>query len=267
MEGLCAKCGAPVTITERGIALVGRCERCGTRLFLPLGYAESSAVDTSARTDRNDLSAVSEDRAEQFVLCSTCGKGISEDSEFCYHCGADLSHTAGTRVPPNRETRSASGVADRTSGQGTDWRTSGSGGAERGEIPPGPSPILEGRRSREVAETQYESGSTEARSAKVEGAAVGLASGVAAGGCFFIAGLLLTVTGIGAIIGIPMMIGAFLGPLIGLGRGAEKLKGDCPYCGMEIEAEHANMGVTCRVCKQRVIVRKQRFCRVDKRGL
>ena len=50
---------------------------------------------------------------------------------------------------------------------------------------------------------------SETTSAKGEGLATGCAAGVMTSGCLIVAGGLLCLTGIGAIIGIPMILGGF----------------------------------------------------------
>jgi DNA-directed RNA polymerase subunit RPC12/RpoP len=72
-------------------------------------------------------------------------------------------------------------------------------------------------------------------------------------GVIFIIGMLLTATGIGAIIGIPLMIVGIIFPFVNIGNST--LIGSCPYCGNEIIALKNEPGVTCKACKQRIIVR------------
>ncbi len=80
----------------------------------------------------------------------------------------------------------------------------------------------------------------------------------------FSAGFGLTMIGIGAIIGVPMMVIAailFVGaPLFGLFR---VLNGPCPYCSSDLTASPHVKGVTCPACKKRVVVRDSKFFGID----
>ena len=66
-----------------------------------------------------------------------------------------------------------------------------------------------------------------------EGMGMGCLAGGATSGCLIVMGGLLCLTGIGAIIGIPLILGGllapFLAPLVTMGS----LKGPCPYCGTQ----------------------------------
>lgn len=104
-------------------------------------------------------------------------------------------------------------------------------------------------------------------------------------GCLLIAGVLLSLTGIGAIIGIPMIIMAFVtmglnstsSSIRSLTASIEKstnkmaaanaqrgaLKGNCPYCDQEITCLPATPGLDCPACNQRVIVRNNSFLTLE----
>jgi len=110
-----------------------------------------------------------------------------------------------------------------------------------------------------VARGPGASGVTETTSAKGQGAASGFAVGLAGSGCLFMAGLLLTFTGIGALIGIPMILGAVLLPFIGALVGLGTIKGPCPHCGQSITAQSAQPGIDCQACKRRIVIREKRF--------
>jgi len=88
-------------------------------------------------------------------------------------------------------------------------------------------------------------------------------------GCFFnlvigagviMIGGLLSLTGIGAIIGIPLIIGGILYPIINI--GSTSIIGSCPYCGHEVSASKKTPGVTCPACRQRIIIRNNMFCKI-----
>lgn len=99
----------------------------------------------------------------------------------------------------------------------------------------------------------------------------GKAANSAAGGCLgFIAGSmgftmslivggLLCLTGVGAIIGIPMILGGCILPFLGAGAGGAAgfamQTESCPYCGHEIKYMKNNPGLDCPACAQRIIIR------------
>lgn len=104
---------------------------------------------------------------------------------------------------------------------------------------------------------------TTAKSAKAEGVGVGLFAGAGSAGCLITLGALLCLTGIGAIIGIPIILGGilalFVGPLMGLGN----VKGKCPYCGHLVSTMTKQTGVTCPSCKKRIVVKNKQFFRIE----
>ena len=66
-------------------------------------------------------------------------------------------------------------------------------------------------------------------------------------------GLLLCFTGIGAIIGIPLMIVALKGPKKGGYVGA------CPHCGPRAAVSQIHAGANCPACKGRIVVKDGHF--------
>lgn len=90
-------------------------------------------------------------------------------------------------------------------------------------------------------------------------AAVIMAFGI--GSLILVVGLVLSLTGIGALIGIPMVLGGLAVMLIGgpiafaIHRRDEGAKwwGPCPYCGLELWA--TGVGFDCPACAQRIVNR------------
>ena len=78
-------------------------------------------------------------------------------------------------------------------------------------------------------------------------------------GCLIPAGVVLTLTGIGAIIGVPLIIAGIIAPIVGLAS----IKGSCPYCGATLRTMKTSQGVTCGACKKRVVLRDGCFYRVE----
>jgi len=104
---------------------------------------------------------------------------------------------------------------------------------------------------------------TETRSAKVAGVFAGGFFGIAAAGCTFWAGVLLTLTGIGALLGIPMIVISFVLPFVGALGGLGTITGACPHCSTAIHASRFSPGTDCPGCKRRVLIREKRFVAID----
>ena len=102
----------------------------------------------------------------------------------------------------------------------------------------------------------HEAKGTKAKGDKLAGVLAATDVGL---GCLIPAGVLISLTGIGAIIGIPMIIAGISAPIAGLAS----IKGPCPYCGSTVKTMKTIQGVTCSACKNRVLVRDGKFYRVE----
>jgi hypothetical protein len=80
---------------------------------------------------------------------------------------------------------------------------------------------------------------------------------------FILGGFLFSATGIGAIIGVPMILVGFVFPFLGpfLGLAVMSLTGPCPYCGTTVTGGMA--GFNCHACRKRIVVKDKKFIRVD----
>ena len=87
----------------------------------------------------------------------------------------------------------------------------------------------------------------------------GLALGVVAAPVLLIVGVLLCLTGLGAILGIPMIIGAILSPLAGPVVGFNAVRGKCPWCGAKVSCVHTGQSFDCDACHQRIALRHEKF--------
>lgn len=96
---------------------------------------------------------------------------------------------------------------------------------------------------------------TPTESAKLEGVVIGTASGCLTSVLLFVGGGLLCATGIGALIGVPMIIGAILAPIVGPLLGLAHKKGRCPNCQGEVSVAPGERGTTCGSCKRRIVYR------------
>lgn len=94
-------------------------------------------------------------------------------------------------------------------------------------------------------------------------AVAGLSIGITFGLILVVIGVMLSLTGIGAIIGIPIILGGIAMPFTAMGVGLSfKLK-NCPVCGHKVGIT-GNKGVKCGTCKQRLIVRNNELIAVEK---
>ncbi len=97
------------------------------------------------------------------------------------------------------------------------------------------------------------------QSAPVLGAFSGLLFGLLAAPVMLIVGTMLCLTGLGAIAGIPMIIGGILAPLLGPMLGIGALRGKCPWCGARVSSVLRTQGFYCHVCSGRIAVVNRRF--------
>ena len=72
-------------------------------------------------------------------------------------------------------------------------------------------------------------------------------------------GIFLCLTGVGAILGIPIILGALLFPFIAPALGfMTHITGKCPYCGQGF-SDQKGPGFDCPACKERIIVRGEKL--------
>ncbi len=105
-------------------------------------------------------------------------------------------------------------------------------------------------------------GFTEVRSDRGTGMAAGCLSGWVFGVFLIIAGVALTFTGIGAVIGVPLILIGLVLPFIAPFVGLNAVRGPCPYCGAQVRSSRTDAGVTCPVCRHRILIRDGRYYRV-----
>jgi DNA-directed RNA polymerase subunit RPC12/RpoP len=100
---------------------------------------------------------------------------------------------------------------------------------------------------------------SEPEKAPVQGAFSGLLFGVIVAPMCIIVGTMLCLTGLGAFLGVPMIIAGVLAPLLGPMIGIGELKGKCPWCGTEVSNVVNAPGFDCHVCSKRIAVENHRF--------
>lgn len=102
---------------------------------------------------------------------------------------------------------------------------------------------------------------TPAEKAPVKGAFTGLLFGMLAVPILAIVGTMLCLTGLGAFLGVPMIIAAILAPLLGPMIGIGALHGTCPWCGIRIHSIITVPEFYCHACSNRVVIENHKFLR------
>jgi DNA-directed RNA polymerase subunit M/transcription elongation factor TFIIS len=79
--------------------------------------------------------------------------------------------------------------------------------------------------------------------------------------CFAL-GIFLSMTGIGSLIGMPLVIVSFFIPFVLAFITLSFISGPCPYCGHKVLAQTKKTGVNCSACKKRIVIgRKEKGVR------
>jgi DNA-directed RNA polymerase subunit RPC12/RpoP len=110
-------------------------------------------------------------------------------------------------------------------------------------------------------ETHVKSVPEEHEKAPVQGAFSGLLFGMLAVPILIIVGTMLCLTGLGAILGIPLIIAAVFAPLLGPMVGFGALKGKCPWCGTWVSSIANAKDFGCQVCSKRIAIKHREFVR------
>ena len=99
-----------------------------------------------------------------------------------------------------------------------------------------------------TSETHPEAVRAEHQKSSVPGAFGGLLFGVIVAPILIIVGTLLCLTGLGAFLGIPMIIAAIFAPLAGPLIGIGEHKGKCPSCGTRVISVEDGQNHYCPTC-------------------
>lgn len=91
----------------------------------------------------------------------------------------------------------------------------------------------------------------------------GLLTGIVIGSAVFMVGLLLSLTGIGAVVGIPMMLMGLATPAYGFFHRYDVLRGPCPHCHFDATVGGGKVAFRCTVCKRRIGVRGETFVGIE----
>lgn len=86
----------------------------------------------------------------------------------------------------------------------------------------------------------------------------GLLFGVLVAPVLVIVGTLLCLTGLGAFLGVPMIIAAVVAPLAGPLLGMNAHKGNCPWCGTAVSSMADPESYDCPTCNKKFAIRDHR---------
>lgn|GEM_PF-4780348 len=76
---------------------------------------------------------------------------------------------------------------------------------------------------------------------------------------FLILGAFLTMTVIGAIFGIPLILAGIVTAIASPFAKWFMVEGKCPYCESKVETSTFREAVKCRVCRKRMVFRDRKF--------
>ncbi len=76
-----------------------------------------------------------------------------------------------------------------------------------------------------------------------------------------IVGTMLCLTGLGALLGVPMIIVAVLAPLLGPMIGIGAMHGTCPWCGIRIHSIITVPEFYCHGCSKPILIENRKFLR------
>jgi len=99
----------------------------------------------------------------------------------------------------------------------------------------------------------------EKEKAPMRSAFSGLFFGVIITPMCLIVGTMLCLTGLGAILGIPMIIGGILAPILGPMICLGEPKGECPWCGTRVTNVFNTASFDCHECGKRIDAHNRHF--------
>jgi DNA-directed RNA polymerase subunit RPC12/RpoP len=108
-------------------------------------------------------------------------------------------------------------------------------------------------------ESHEKSTPPEHEKAPVLGPFSGLLLGIVATPILIIVGTMLCLTGLGAFLGVPMILAGVIAPLAGPMMGLGALKGKCPWCGAAVSGMESARNFNCLACSQRIAIQHREF--------
>jgi len=87
------------------------------------------------------------------------------------------------------------------------------------------------------------------------GKTVGGLTGTAIGFVLIAIGIMVSLTGVGLIIGVPLILAGVAYPLI----ARSMIRGQCPYCGRNVSALNSKPGINCPECGRDIVIRDKKY--------
>ena len=87
----------------------------------------------------------------------------------------------------------------------------------------------------------------------------GLLFGLVAAPVCIIVGIMLSLTGLGLFVGVPLIILGILAPLIGPLIGFRSMRGNCPWCGAPVSSLESTQSFDCDTCHRPIVIRDHKY--------
>ncbi|MGB8261115.1 MAG: zinc ribbon domain-containing protein [Terracidiphilus sp.] len=110
-------------------------------------------------------------------------------------------------------------------------------------------------------EHKHEPGEVER--APITGAFSGLLFGMLVVPMLVIVGTMLCLTGLGAFLGVPLIVLAVFAPLLGPMIGIGNPQGNCPWCGTRVSNVIKAPHFYCYACSRRIALEDRRFVKAE----
>lgn len=91
----------------------------------------------------------------------------------------------------------------------------------------------------------------------------GLFFGLIAAPVLIIVGGMICLTGLGIVLGIPLIVAGVLAPLIGPLMGVNSLRAKCPWCSEEISGVGIFDHFSCPMCGERIVMKKHELLKSE----
>ena len=91
----------------------------------------------------------------------------------------------------------------------------------------------------------------------------GLVLGILAAPVLIIYGGMICLTGLGIVLGLPMIIAGVCAPLVGALVGLNVLRGKCPWCDAKVSGVGLFDRFSCPACNKLIVMRKRDLIRAE----
>ncbi len=91
----------------------------------------------------------------------------------------------------------------------------------------------------------------------------GLVMGLLAAPVLILVGGMICLTGLGVVLGLPMIVAGVCAPLIGSLMGLNALRGKCPWCAAKVSGVGLFDRFSCPACGKRIAMRKREMVRAE----